>query len=152
MVEQRCSDRTMLRPADVLLMYWEGGRHAAVEIFISHPLQLSEYPLSADKSSRHAASEEMKKVRRIVAQPEFVESGWGFIPMGFGPFGNAGPSSTRLLAQIIQKATADLHGWEKTKRAMDIRLNISVALMRQVGRQLSLKNRVQDALEEDCVS
>ena len=151
LVEQRCSERTMLRPADVLLMHWEGGRHAAVDFVVSHPLQLSQYPLSADKASRHAASEERKKVQRIMSQEEFVESGWSFIPMGFGTFGNAGPSSIRLLSQVIQKATADLHGWEKTKRAMEIRLNISVALMRQVGRQLSLKNRVQDALDEECL-
>ena len=26
----------MLRPADVLLMHWEGGRHAAVDLVISH--------------------------------------------------------------------------------------------------------------------
>jgi hypothetical protein len=141
----------MLRPADVLLMHWEGGRHAAVDFVVSHPLQLSQYPLSADKASRHVASEERKKVQRIMSQEEFVESGWSFIPMGFGTFGNAGPSSIRLLSQVIQKATADLHGWEKTKRAMEIRLNISVALMRQVGRQLSLKNRVQDALDEECL-
>ena len=90
-------------------------------------------------------------MHRIMSQEEFVESGWSFIPMGFGTFGNAGPSSIRLLSQVIQEATADLHGWEKTKRAMEIRLNISVALMRQVGRQLSLKNRVQDALDEECL-
>ena len=31
---------------------------------------------------------------------------------------------------------------------MEIRLSLSVALMRQVGRQLLLKNRVQDALDD----
>ena len=75
-------------------------------------------------------------MQRIMAQPEFVQCGWGFIPMGFGTFGNAGPSAMRLVAQVVDKATADLHGWEKTRRAMEIRLSLSVALMRQVGRQL----------------
>ena len=93
--------------------------------------------------------EERRKVQKIMAQEEFVGCGWGFIPMGFGTFGNAGPSAVRLLTLIVQKATADLHGWEKTKRAMEIRQSISLALMRQVGRQLLLKNRVQDALDED---
>jgi hypothetical protein len=148
LVEQRCSERTLLRPADVLLMHWEGGTHAAVDLVISHPLQLAEYPLSADKASRHIASEERRKVQRVMTHPEFMQCGWVFIPMGFGTFGNGGPSSVRLLAQVVQKATADLHGWEKTKRAMEIRLGLSVTLMRQVGRQLLLKNRVQDALDD----
>ena len=148
LVEQRCSDRSLLRPADVLLMHWDGGRHSAVDLVVSHPLQLSQYPLSADKASRHMACEERRKVQRIMAQPEFVQCGWGFIPMGFGTFGNAGPSAMRLVAQVVDKATADLHGWEKTRRAMEIRLSLWVALMRQVGRQLLLKNRVQDALDD----
>ena len=148
LVEQCCSERSSLRPADVLLMHWEGGRNCAVDLVISHPLQLAQYPLSADKASRHCAASERRKVQSIVQHPDFVQSGWGFLPMGFGTFGNAGPSSLRLLSQILQKATADLHGWEKTKRAMEIRQSLSSTLMRQVGRQLQLKNRVQDALDD----
>ena len=149
LAEQRCSDRSSLRPADVLLMHWEGGRHCAVDLVISHPLQVAQYPLNATKASRHCASTERRKVQEVLAQAAFVESGWGFLPMGFGTFGNVGPSTARLLAQLIDKATAELHGWEKTKRAMEFRQTLSLALMRQVGRQLLLKNRVQDALDED---
>ena len=83
-----------------------------------------------------------------MAEEDFVRSGWGFVPMGFGTFGNAGPSTLRLLSMIIEKATADLAGWEKTKRALEIRQSLSLALMRQVGRQLLLKNRVQEALDD----
>ena len=128
-------------------MHWEGGRHCAVDLVISHPLQLAQHPLNADKASRHCASTERRKVQEITAHAKFVQCGWGFLPMGFGTFGNAGPSTVRILAQLIGKATADLYGWEKTKRAMEFRQSLSLALMRQVGRQLLVKNRVQDAID-----
>ena len=147
LLEQRCSEATILRPADVLLMHWEGGKHCAVDLVISHPLQLSQHPLSADKASRHTALEERRKVQRVMAEPEFVRSRWEFLPMGLNTFGGTGPSAQRLLAQIIDKAIADLSGWEKTQRALELRRSLSLALMRQMGRQLLVKNRVQDALD-----
>ena len=53
-----------------------------------------------------------------------------------------------MLFEVTKRATADLQGWSKTRALLEIREGLSVTLMRQVARQLSLKGRVQEALTE----
>jgi hypothetical protein len=51
-----------------------------------------------------------------------------------------------VLFEVTKRATADLKGWPKTQALLEIREGLSVTLMREIARQLSVKGRVQDAL------
>ena len=53
-----------LRPADVLLRRWAGGKDSAVDCTVSHPAQVSELPLSGDKARSFLRRLEQDKVRK----------------------------------------------------------------------------------------
>ena len=53
------------------------------------------------------------------------------------------------MVEVLKQATADLEGWPKIRRILEIRQGVSVTLMRQIARQLALRCRVLDTLEED---
>ena len=56
-----------------------------------------------------------------------------------------GPSAKGVLFEVSKRATADLNGWAKTKALLEIREELSVTLMREIARQLSVKGRVQES-------
>ena len=78
------------------------------------------------------------------------QSGWGFTPAAFTPWGGAGPSARAILHEVGRRATAALAGWPKERRLREIYEGISLTLAREVARQLSLRNRVQDACTGDA--
>ena len=123
-----------------------GGRDMAVDIVVAHPFQLSQQPVTVEKAGRFTAAQEHHKVARIEADPAFARSGWTFSPMGFHTFGGPGPAASRLWHTIVKRATTDLEGWEKIRAIQTMQQNLSLALMREVARQLLLQNRVQDLL------
>ena len=53
--------RQQLRPADILLRNWAGGRDVAVDLTIVHPLQVGETPWSADKAKSFLHRKETAK-------------------------------------------------------------------------------------------
>ena len=77
---------------------------------------------------------------------EFIRCGWGFSLLGFSTFGGLGPSGAQLIRQLVEQATADKSGWEKTRAVAEFRQTVNFALVVQVGRQLLLKQCVQDTL------
>ena len=128
------------RPADVLLHHWVGGKDGAVDITVTHALQLSEQPLSPDRVSSHTKREEEKKVQ---ANTDLCEAAsWACIPFGMHCWAGLGPSAGALLHQVIKRATSAMSGWPKTQRVLEIKQGLAFALMREIGRQLEVVNRV----------
>ena len=141
--EQSCNGRQ--RPADILLLAWERGRDVAVDLTVTHPLGLSQHPLNARNAARHCKRAEDAKLQ---AEGDLCQqAGWGFTPMAFSPWGGAGPNAKGLLHEVGRRATAHLSGWPKERRLREIHENLSLTLAREVVRQLSLRNRVQDAFD-----
>jgi hypothetical protein len=134
------------RPADILLLNWSRGQHVAVDFVCSHPLGLAQHPLVADNAKRHCNLAETRKVQ--TDGPPCEAKGWGFSPFALSTWGGLGTSAKEVLFEVTKRATADLQGWSKTRALLEIREGLSVTLMRQVARQLSLKGRVQEALTE----
>jgi hypothetical protein len=137
------------RPADVLLIGWERGRDVAVDLTITHPLGLAGHPITVETAEQHCRRAEATKVanegdlcRRL---------GWGFIPAAFTPWGGCGPSARALLHEVGRRATAALEGWPKQRRLQEIHQGLSLTWAREVARQLSLRNRVQDACTGDVI-
>ena len=71
---------------------------------------------------------------------------WGFSPFALSTWGGLGTSAKGVLFEVTKRATADMRGWPKTRALLEIREGLSVTLMRQVARHLSVKGRVEEAL------
>ena len=78
--------------------------------------------------------------------PPCEAKGWGFSPFALSTWGGLGTSAKGVLFEVTKRATADMRGWPKTRALLEIREGLSVTLMRQVARQLSVKGRVEEAL------
>ena len=57
--------------------------------------------------------------------------------------GGLGAKGRDLMNDIVHKSTLELTGWPKTQRVLQIRQTLDLALMREVGRQLSVCERMQ---------
>jgi hypothetical protein len=98
----------------------------------------------AENAAKHCNRAESRKVR--ADGPACEQQGWGFSPFALSTWGALGSSAKAVLFEVTKRATADLGGWPKTQALLEIREGLSVTLMREIARQLSLKNRVQEAL------
>jgi hypothetical protein len=132
------------RPADILLLQWSRGQHVAVDFVCTHPAGLAQHPLVVDNAARHCNLAEARKVQ--ADGPPCEEKGWGFSPFALSTWGGLGTSAKAVLFEVTKRATADLRGWPKTQALLEIRETLSVTLMREIARQLSVKGRVQEAL------
>ena len=132
------------RPADILLLQWSRGQHVAIDFVCSHPAGLAQHPLVVDNVKRHCNKAESKKM--AMDGPPCEEKGWGFSPFAFSTWGGLGSSAKEVLFEVTKRATADLKGWPKIRAISDIRAELSVTLMRQIARQLSIKGRVEETL------
>ena len=132
------------RPADILLLQWSRGQHVAVDFVCSHPAGLAQHPLVVDNAKRHCNLAEARKMQ--ADGPPCEAKGWGFSPFGLSTWGGLGSSAKAVLFEVTKRATADLRGWPKTRALQEIRETLSVTLMREIARQLSLKGRVEEVL------
>ena len=118
-----------------------GGCHGAVDITVTHPLQLSEHPLTPEHTLSHTKREEEKKVRSNSDLCQ--EVGWTCLPFGMHCWAGLGPSGGALLHQIMKRATSAFSGCLKTQKVIEIKQSIVFGLMRQVGRQLDVVSGVK---------
>ena len=132
------------RPADILLLQWSRGQFAAIDFICSHPAGVAQHPLVVDNAKRHCNKAESKKM--AMDGPPCEENGWRFSPFALSTWGGLGSSAKEVLFDVIKRATADLKGWPKIRAISDIRAELSVTLMRQIARQLSIKGRVEETL------
>ena len=133
------------RPADILLLAWERGRDVAVDLTITHPVGLSQHPINVRNAARHCKRAEIAKAQ---AEGDLCQrAGWGFVPVAFSPWGGAGPNARALLHEIGKRATTHLSGWPKQRCLRELHENLSLTLAREVVRQLSLRNRVQECID-----
>ena len=115
----------------------------AVDFVCSHPAGLAEHPLQPEAARRHCNRAEARKLQRD--GPPCEEKGWGFSPFALSTWGGLGSSAKAVLFEVTKRALADLQGWPKVHALNEIREGLSVTLMRDIARQLSLKSRVDDA-------
>ena len=102
------------------------------------------YPLECTRGAKHCNRAEASKLRENSGPCQ--AKGWGFSPFAVSTWGGLGTSAKAVLFEVSKRATSDLRGWPKTKALQAIREALSVTLMREVVRHLSLRDRVQEAL------
>ena len=81
-------DLSRTRPADVLVLNWERGKHAALDITVTSPLIPS--ILTAASLSEGAAVEEAEARKHRTNDPKCSELGWVCIPLAVETYGNWG--------------------------------------------------------------
>ena len=123
-----------VRPADILLRHWAGGKDSAVDCTVSHPAQLSEHPLTGDKARSFLRRVEADKLRKY--EDICDNEGWDFIPFGMNTWGGVGPHGTSLLNRLARKATAVADEADRREEDDNLRQNLALAVMREVWRLL----------------
>ena len=127
-----------LRPADLLLVAWQGGIDTAVDFTISHPLQTSQKPWSAEKAQTFVSTQETQK-RTKYAEPCRAQ-GWNFTPAAFDTWGGMGSGAKGILTKLLKRAVASTPLELRAPRTQELKQHLSLALMRQVWRLLAAKN------------
>ena len=133
------------RPDDILLLNFSKGKHCSLDITVVSPTALGEYPLSALKAKGRLAAAERDKTNKEAAS--CARMGWSHHPAAYSTWGAQGPGASAFMAEILRQATADLEGWPKIRRIMEIRQGLSVTLAKQLGLQLALRCQVLESLE-----
>ncbi|GJV93228.1 hypothetical protein Tco_1541041 [Tanacetum coccineum] len=88
--------RSTLRPADVLVFGWVGGKHACVDLTGVSPLVgLSSRGFTAGQAALKAASGKVTKHEKACIENQHV-----FIPFAFDAFGFLAPESVELLSRV----------------------------------------------------
>jgi hypothetical protein len=88
--------RSTLRPADVLVYGWVGGKHACVDLTGVSPLVgLGVGDFTVGRAALKAASSKMTKHEKACSDNQHV-----FIPFAFDTFGFLAPEAVNLLKKI----------------------------------------------------
>ena len=131
------------RPADILLLSWDKGVDTCIDITISHPLQADCHPLSLDHAKRHLSAAEQRKLTKHHESCTLMH--WSSHPAAFNPWGGTGPAARSLLTDILRRATSDLDEKSRNLRITEIRQGLSMALAREVAKQLALRTRIVES-------
>ena len=127
-----------LRPAGLLLRAWQGGKDLAVDVTVSHPLQLSQQPWTAAKAKGYLSSVEKKKVAKYSKACQL--EGWEFTGAAFDTWGGVGPGARQVLFKLLRRAVGGVPSELKALRTQEHKQHLSLSLMRQVWKLLSAKN------------
>ncbi|GJY88064.1 hypothetical protein Tco_0502692 [Tanacetum coccineum] len=104
--------RSTLRPADVLVIGWVGGKHACVDLTGVSPLVgLSSRGFTAGQAALKAASGKVTKPEKACIENQHV-----FIPFTFDTFGFLALEAVELLSRVQQV----MHSNVMTHRSMDM--------------------------------
>ena len=134
--EQGVGEEGNERPTDILLLHWQRGTDAAVDITVTHAAQPGEYTLTEEKMARHVKGAEELKVRKN--GPLCDRLGWSCVPFGMDTWGTLGPSARSCWQQVVKRATAALEGWERAQKVAELHQNLATALADGIGRQLGV--------------
>nr|GEV82221.1 putative reverse transcriptase domain-containing protein [Tanacetum cinerariifolium] len=104
--------RSTLRPADILVFGWVGGKHACMDLTGVSPLvELSSRGFTAGQAYLKAASGKVTKHEKVCIENQHV-----FIPFAFDTFGFLAPEAVELLSRVQQV----MHNNVMTSRSTDV--------------------------------
>ena len=125
------------RPADVLLPHWVGGRDAALDVTVVHPLQDATMPNAATTPGFALTFAHDRKIRG--AEEDCRRQGIAFIPMvaeSFGGWHSAAEQEVRKLGTALARHT----GQEEGEAVSHLWGRLGILLQR--GNAAILANRV----------
>jgi hypothetical protein len=128
----------LLRPADLLLTAFEGGTDLAIDLTVVHPVRRD---TTATRTALQIAEDTKTRLYGKACRKE----GWAFTVLGFTTWGGTSGKGSRLLHRLLRRAAADVPFPMRPCILDAYRNNLSVALMRQVWRQLSAASTLPSA-------
>ena len=91
-----CEGRSTLRPADVLVFGWAGGKHACIDLTGVSPLVcLGSGPFAVGKAALNAASAKVAKHEKACIENQHV-----FLPFAFDIFGFLVSDAIEILKRV----------------------------------------------------
>eukprot|EP00731_Ephydatia_muelleri_P006859 Em0003g1107a len=126
-------DLSRTRPADVLVLNWERGKHAALDITVTSPLIPS--ILTAASLSEGAAAEEAEVRKRRANDPKCSELGWVCIPLAVETYGMWGREAQSTFSRLASHP-AIITSSHKSKVLTELYSRLNFTLVRAVARAL----------------
>ncbi|KAL8233842.1 hypothetical protein R6Q59_019942 [Mikania micrantha] len=97
-IRNPCEGRSTLRPADILVFGWAGGKHACVDLTGVSPLVgLRDTGFVARQGVLRAESGKIAKHEKACAENQHA-----FIPFAFDTFGSLAPDAATFLKRVQQ--------------------------------------------------
>ena len=112
----------------------DGGRDCAVDVTVSHPLQKSQGPWSAEKAAGFLSRVEAAKTAKYGHLCK--RSGWSFVPFGVNTWGSLGKGASQVFSRLVRRALAGVPEDLRPQRSAALRQSFSLALMLQVWQLL----------------
>lgn len=135
-----------LRPADLLLRNWDGGRDTAIDLTISHGWQANERGAATTTSTMQTRERwrgfllRKERAKHQKYDAACATAQWNFVPMALGTWGGLGPEAAKTMARIVKRHASWEEGNDRVQAQESAKLAIGLALSRQVWRLLSTKN------------
>ena len=127
-----------LRPADLLVRNWHGGKDTAMDITICHGWQAREQTVGRE---RWRTFLKCKKGAKHKKYDEVCDkAGWHFVALAFGTWGGMGPECAKTLNTISKRAAGWQEGDLRASQFENARLAVGWALINQILTHLQAKN------------
>ncbi|GKD18318.1 hypothetical protein Tco_1207476 [Tanacetum coccineum] len=108
--------RSTLRPANILVFGWVGGKHACVDLTVVSPLVgLSSWGFTAGQTTLKSASCKVTKHEKTCIENQHV-----FIPFAFDTFGFLAPEAVELLSRVQRVMNSNVMTSRSTKASFEI--------------------------------
>ena len=124
-------DLSRTRPADVLVLNWERGKHAAFNITVTSPLIPS--ILTAASLSEGVTAEEAEVRKHRANDPKCSELGWVCIPLAVETYGNWGRETQSTFSRLASHL-AIITSSHKSKVLTELYSRLNFTLVRAVAR------------------
>ncbi|KAJ0789034.1 putative exostosin [Helianthus annuus] len=96
--------RSTLRHADILVLGWEGGKHACVDLASASPLVgLRDHGFVAGQVITKAKAVKVAKHKKACIENQHV-----FVPFAFDTFSSLTPNAVRFLKQVQQVVSSNI--------------------------------------------
>lgn len=129
-----------LRPADLLLRAWTGGKDCAADMTVCHGWQATERnaPAGREKWRTFLVRKERAKMDKYAAHCQ--REGWAFTPLAFGTWGGQGPEAAKFLARVLKRAASWGDKEDEQLRVHEMRTTFGWSLMSHILTLLQGKN------------
>ena len=131
-----------LRPADLLLFNWHGGKPTALDVTVAHGWPRTgtstTSAVSRDNWRPFLRRKELEKHAKYDGPCE--AEGWHFAAAAFGTWGGVGPEGAKVLSRILKRAACGEEGREVGLVQRQATEALGLALFRQVLAMLEAKN------------
>ena len=139
-----------LRPADLLVANWMGGKDTAIDVTVCHAWQVGEHRAVGSSGQEIVSRERWRTfLRRKEADKHnkydmlCSSAGWGFMAMAFGTWGGVGPECAQLLHRITKRAASWQEGDLRASKLEQARMAVGWCLMTKILEHLNNKNYLQ---------